>query len=68
MQSVSSYLTDEEIEAYKNELARVKVQCSCGHKVVMPHWVDKQICTWCKRYVFRNKQDEFKYRMKEKLK
>lgn len=68
MQSVSSYLTDEEIETYKNELAKVKVQCKCGHKVVMPYWVDKQICTWCRNYVFRNKQDEFKYRMKAKLK
>lgn len=68
MQSVSSFLSNKQIEAYHEELKKVKVQCSCGHKVVMPYWVDKQICTWCKKYVFRNKQDEFNYRMKEKMK
>lgn len=39
-------------------------QCTCGHKVVIPEWVDKQCCSWCGNYVFKSKKDEFKYRMK----
>lgn len=28
---------------------------------------DRQLCVNCKRYVFKNKQAEFKYRLKEKI-
>ena len=26
------------------------------------------ICSWCLKYVFKNNQEEFKYRLKEKIK
>jgi hypothetical protein len=51
-----------------NEYDKVKFVCSCGHRVIMPKWVDKRICDWCGRWVFRNKKDEFKYRLQEKMK
>ena len=60
-------LSHKEYSNMSNNYEQVKYQCSCGHKVVIPYWVDKQLCSWCKNYVFKNKQDEFKYRMKEKL-
>lgn len=50
-----------------DEYSKVKYKCSCGHKVIIPAWVDKQICSWCNNYVYKNKQDEFKDRVKEKL-
>lgn len=61
-------LTVKEHERMSEEYDKVKYQCKCGHKVVIPKWVDKQLCKWCGNYVFKTKEDEFKYRMKEKIK
>lgn len=42
--------------------------CSkCGHTVIMMPTTEKKMCTWCGTWVFRNKIDEFKYRVKERL-
>lgn len=61
-------LTNKEFNNMSNNYAKVKYQCKkCGHKVVIPKWVDKQLCDWCGHYVFKNEKDEFKYRIKEKL-
>lgn len=51
-----------------DEYTNNTVKCTCGHSVVIRPTVEKVICTWCQKYVFRNKEDEFKYRIKEKLK
>lgn len=39
-----------------------RVKCSCGHSLVMVN-KDKEICNWCGKWVFKNKADEFKYRL-----
>lgn len=57
----------DEFQRKTNEYDKVKYMCSCGHRVIIPSWVDKQICNWCNNYVYKNKHDEFKDRMKEKL-
>ena len=62
-------LTVKEFERLTDELDKVKYKCSkCGHKEIIPKWVDKQICSWCGSYVFKDKKEEFKYRLKEKMK
>ena len=61
-------LTVEEFSRMSNEYDKVKYRCKCGRRVVIPARVDKQICSWCGRYVFKNNQEEFKYRIKEKMK
>ena len=43
-------------------------KCSCGHTVEFWTSQNRIICRWCGNYVFRNKKDEFEYRMKERLK
>lgn len=60
-------ITIKEFENMSNEYDKVKYLCKCGHKVVIPKWVDKQICDWCGNYVFKTKQDEFKFRMQENI-
>ena len=60
-------LTIKEHTHMSNEYDKVKYLCKCGHKVVIPKWVDKQICDWCGNYVFKTKQDEFKFRMQENI-
>ena len=61
-------LTIKEFSKMQDEYDKVKYRCACGHRVVIPNWVDKNVCDWCGNYVFKNKKDEFKYRLKEKLK
>ena len=41
--------------------------CSCGHRQFIPLHTDKIICKWCGKWVFRDKETEFKFRMKEKM-
>ena len=55
-------------DKYADELSKLKVRCSCGHKVIIPLFVDKQICSWCGKYVFRDKHKEFNYRVIEFIK
>lgn len=51
-----------------DEYDKVKYKCSCGHKVIIPQWVDKSVCDWCGKFVFKDKKQEFEYRLREKLK
>lgn len=59
-------LTPKEHQRMTDEYDKVKYRCKCGHKVVIPYNAEKNICQWCHRYVFKNKEDEFRYRLKEK--
>ena len=61
-------LSRKEFERLSDEYNKVKYQCKCGHKVIIPYWRDKALCTWCNHYVYKDKQVEFKEKMKEKLK
>lgn len=45
----------------------VKYRCKCGRRVVISEGQTKALCDWCHNYVFKTKQDEFKYRLKEKM-
>lgn len=58
----------EEYERKTDELDKIKYICKCGHRVIIPKSMDKRLCDWCNHYVFKSKQDEFNYRMKEKMK
>lgn len=48
-----------------NSLEPYKVECKCGKKVIVLR--DKKICSHCGNYVFKSKEEEFKYRVKEKI-
>ena len=57
-------MTKKEFKRQTEEYDKVKVRCTCGHRVVIPYWRTRQLCTWCKRYVYRDKKDEFKDRIR----
>lgn len=62
-------LTEKEIIKLSDEYNKLKIKCKhCGHKLVIPVWVDKQICSWCGNYVYRNKQMEFREEVKKLIK
>ena len=60
-------LTIPQMQKLQDELNNYTYTCECGHRVVILPQKDKVICNWCKHYVFKNKQEEFKYRMNEKI-
>lgn len=62
-------LTAKEYKRMTEEYDKVKYKCSkCGHKNVIPKWMDKTICDWCGVWVFKSKKDEDLYRIKERMK
>ena len=61
-------LGNKEFKRMTEEYDKVKYTCKCGHRVVIPYNKEKNICSWCHNYVFKNNQEEFKYRLKEKIK
>lgn len=65
---INKYMTYKDIDKYSDNLSRYRYKCKCGHKVVIPEWEEKQLCHWCKNYVFKNKKDETLYRIKEMIK
>lgn len=44
-----------------------RVICKCGHSIFMPHYVTKRLCSWCNRWVYRNKEIEFKEKLQNQL-
>jgi len=61
-------LTNEEFKKLTNAEDKVKYTCKCGRRVIISSQKDKEICSWCGNYVFKNKKDEVKYRVKERIK
>lgn len=52
---------------YSAKIQQVKYQCKCGHKVIIPYGIKKQLCSFCKHYVYADKVAEFKDKFKRYL-
>lgn len=59
------WITTKEAQIMLDSWYDIRYICKCGHSVYIPCYVDKLICSHCGRYVFREKKEEFKYRLKE---
>lgn len=59
------FVNNKDIIKYVNEISKRKTKCKCGHSVAIPPNIDKLVCHWCGRYVFKDKKAEFEYRIKE---
>lgn len=57
----------KELRKLDEELAKHKVKCRCGHKVILINR-DKVICDWCGNYVYKDKKQEFKERITQCMK
>ena len=61
---MSSYVEDtKKIDFYSKN----STKCRCGHTNFLGSR-EKIVCSWCNKYVFKNKKDEFVYRIGELLK
>ena len=45
-----------------------KVKCLCGHSVEFWHGDYRTLCTWCNRFVYKDKKREFIDKMKGLIK
>lgn len=52
---------------YAEKINQVKYECKCGHKVFIPNRAKKQLCSYCKNYVYADKKLEFKETFKQYL-
>lgn len=50
-----------------NFYTRNSIKCKCGHTNFLGSR-DKIICSWCNRYVFKDKKTEFKYKIINEIK
>lgn len=50
-----------------NDISNSTVKCKCGHSMLIPNYLSKRLCTWCHRWVYRNKKEEFKEKIKVQL-
>lgn len=57
-----------EFERRADELDKVKIICACGHRVIVPMYMKKKLCDWCGYWVYRDKKEEFRDRLKQKIK
>lgn len=48
------------------EISKHKIKCSCGH--VFATMKEKDLCSWCGKYVYKNKKNEFKEKMIQEMK
>lgn len=66
-------MTSDEWAIFNNDKKRFhfystqRQYCDCGHSVVIRADREKIICSHCGHWIFRNKKDEFVYRLREKL-
>ena len=52
----------------KNDFySKNSTKCRCGHTNFLGS-KERIVCSWCNKYVFKNKKDEFVYRIGELLK
>ena len=55
-------------ERKESAIAQCKVKCKCGCVSLITSQRDWKICRWCGHKIYRTKEIEFKYKMKEALK
>lgn len=48
-----------------NEREEFKIYCSCGHSMIIFPFEhrNKKVCTYCGKYVYKDKNEEFKERL-----
>lgn len=65
---MSQIMTKKQFQRQAEEYDKVKIKCKCGSRLVIPVWVDKQLCRNCGKYVYRNKQLEFREKLVREMK
>lgn len=62
-----NHLSQQEIIKLYEEKQKYRHICKCGHTVYIVNKSGRAECNHCHRLVFKDKETEFKYRMKQNL-
>ena len=60
------------MNSYKRDTKRFdsitnnRVKCKCSHSMLLGS-KDRDLCTYCGYFVYKDKRTEFKYKLKERL-
>lgn len=56
------YYLDEKMA---KERSKYKIYCECGHSIIIYPFEhkNKKLCSHCGKYVYKNKEEEFKERL-----
>lgn len=57
----------KDIEKLMEEQQKSKITCPCGHRIIKPKRKDRVLCSWCKKFVYKDKATEFRYKMKQEI-
>ena len=57
-----------QLEKLQDNLAELKVKCSCGHVKTMPVFLDSTICNQCGNKIKNNTKAYFIYKLRKELK
>lgn len=61
------YITKKEDTIYFKKRSVFKITCSyCGH-TTYDMIEDREICSWCNHWIYKNKKVEFRYKLKEAI-
>lgn len=53
---------------YHEKITSLLTKCKCSHSVLISYKCDRVLCSYCGHYVYKDKQTEFKYKLKDELK
>ncbi len=49
------------------ELSKIKYKCKCSHTVTIPVFVDRNKCSYCGNFVYKDDRIRFKYKLAEAI-
>ena len=64
---MNRWLNFKEITRLYEEKTKFKCYCKCGHSLIIANKSGMKLCSHCKNLVFRDKETEFKFRLKQNL-
>jgi len=57
----------ENPKKYHEAISCIKYRCKCSHTIIIPSFVDRQLCDHCGHWVYRTPKLEFEYKLREEM-
>lgn len=64
---MNRWLSLKEERALWEAKAKFRKKCKCGHTVIIANKKGMCICSHCRNLVFKDKETEFKYRLRQNI-
>lgn len=64
---MNRWLSLKEEQVLWEAKSKYRIKCKCGHTVYIANKSGMCICSHCRKLAFKDKETEFKYRLKQNL-